>query len=312
MEKEPFISIVSPVYKAEKIVYELVRQIEIEVVKITKNYEIILIEDCSPDNSWEAIQKIASSNSHIRAVRFSRNFGQHVAIKTGLKLSKGDCCIIMDCDLQDDPKYISNLVYKWKEGYDIVYTKKHSRAHSKFKNISAILFNKLFNYLVENELNKTSNNVGSFSLISRKVIEAFNRYNDYQFHYLMVLRWLGFASSYIEIEHQKRFEGKSSYNFSKLVDHAIIGIVYQSDKLLKLSIYLGFIFSGVSIISVLFVVIRYFISGFQSGWASLFVLISLSTGLLLISMGILGLYIGKMFEQVKQRPQYVIDKEINL
>ena len=128
----------------------------------------------------------------------------------------------------------------------------------------------------------------------------------------MVLRWLGFKASYITIKHRERMEGKSSYTFKRLMEHAIVGIVYQSDKLLRLSIYLGFLFSAFSMIAILVVVIKYFVSGFQSGWASMFVLILFSTGLLLMAIGVLGLYLGKVFEQVKQRPQYVIDKTINL
>jgi dolichol-phosphate mannosyltransferase len=128
----------------------------------------------------------------------------------------------------------------------------------------------------------------------------------------MVLRWLGYKKSYVKIKHDKRFEGKSSYGFRKLLNHALVAIIYQSDKILRMSIYIGFSFSLVSIVGILIVVSMYFNSGFQSGWASLFVLISLSTGLILTSIGILGMYIGKMFEQVKNRPQYVIDKTINI
>ena len=310
--ENPFISVVSPVYKAENIIEELVVRIETELSKITNNYEIILIEDFSPDNSWENICRIADHNDKVKGVRFSRNFGQHMAIKSGLELSKGDCCIVMDCDLQDDPVYFQSLVAEWQKGNDIVYTQKEKRAHSRFKNISTSFFNKIFNFLVESDKSKTNSNVGSFSLVSKKVINAFNQYNDYQFHYLMVLRWLGFETSYITIKHQKRFEGKSSYNFKKMMEHATVGIVYQSNKLLRLSIYLGFIFSAISLIAIIVVVFKYFVSGFQSGWASMFVLILLSTGLLLMSIGVLGLYLGRVFEQVKQRPQYVIDKTINL
>lgn len=306
------ISVVVPVYKAEKIVEELVTRIEAELVKINVNYEIILIEDCSPDSSWDVICKVANRNNKVKGVRFSRNFGQHIAIKSGLELSEGDCCIVMDCDLQDDPIYFHALVEEWQKGNEIVYAQKEKRSHSKFKNITASIFNSIFNLLVESDRSKTSSNIGSFSLISRKVVNAFNQYNDYQFHYLMVLRWLGFKASYITIKHRERMEGKSSYTFKKLMEHAIVGIVYQSDKLLRLSIYLGFLFSAFSMIAILVVVIKYFVSGFQSGWASMFVLILFSTGLLLMAIGILGLYLGKVFEQVKQRPQYVIDKTINL
>ena len=312
MKKELFISVVSPVYQAEKIISELILRVEKELTKITPIYEIILIEDCSNDKSWEEIIKIANTNDKVKAVKFSRNFGQHAAIKAGLEMAKGDCCIVIDCDLQDDPKYINSLVEEWLKGNDIVFTLKENRAHSIFKNLSTRFFNLIFNFLVQNKSIESSNNIGSFSLISRKVIEAFKQYNDYQFHYLMVLRWLGFKKSYIEVTHNNRLEGKSSYNLKKLLSHALVAIIYQSDKLLRLSIYMGFSFSILSIIGILIVISLYFLNGFQSGWASLFVLILLSTGLILISVGVLGLYIGKLFEQVKNRPQFIIDKSVNL
>ena len=312
MKKELFISVVSPVYQAEKIISELILRVEKELTKITPIYEIILIEDCSNDKSWEEIIKIANTNDKVKAVKFSRNFGQHAAIKAGLEMAKGDCCIVIDCDLQDDPKYINSLVEEWLKGNDIVFTLKENRAHSIFKNLSTRFFNLIFNFLVQNKSIESSNNIGSFSLISRKVIEAFKQYNDYQFHYLMVLRWLGFKKSYIEVTHNNRLEGKSSYNLKKLLSHALVAIIYQSDKLLRLSIYMGFSFSILSIIGILIVISQYFLIGFKSGWASLFVLILLSTGLILIAVGVLGLYLGKLFEQVKNRPHFIIDKSVNL
>ena len=228
MKKGLFISVVSPVYQAEKIIPELIRQVEEELTKITTSYEIILIEDCSKDNSWEEINRIAKNNNKIKAVKFSKNFGQHIAIKAGIELAKGDCCIVMDCDLQDNPKYINSLVEEWLKGNDIVFTIKENRAHSIFKNLSTRFFNLFFNFLVENKSMESSNQIGSYSLISRKVIEAFKQYNDYQFHYLMVLRWLGFEKSCIEVKHNNRFEGKSSYNLKKLLSHALIAIIFQS------------------------------------------------------------------------------------
>ena len=306
------ISIVSPVYNAEKIIIELVNRISEEIILTTKDYEIILIDDYSSDNSWETIKSIAKVNPNVKAIKLSRNFGQHMAIKAGLELAKGECCVVMDCDLQDDPKYITNLIEKWEEGFDVVYTQKSNRNHSWFKNITARGFNVIFNWLAENKKVNSLRQVGSFSLISKKVVDAFNSYNDYQFHYLMVLRWLGFKSCYIPIEHKERYEGKSSYSLKKLLRHAIVGVVYQTDKLLRMSIYMGFFFSLISIVLSIFLVINYFVSGPQPGWTSLIVVILFSSGLILIAIGILGIYIGKTFEQTKNRPRFIIDEKINL
>jgi len=306
-----FISVVTPVYKAEKILRELVKKVEEQLQKITDKYELILVEDCSPDNSWQVIEDIARNNSKVKAIKFCRNFGQHPAIKAGIETAQGECCIVMDCDLQDDPAYIPQLFDKWKDGNDVVYTCKEKRKHSIFKNFTAILFYKVFNYLVGLENSKADNNVGSYSLISRKVMNVFLRYNDYQFHYLMVLRWIGFKSSYITIQHKERYEGKSSYSFRKLIEHAAIGIVYQSNKLLHLNIMFGFIIACVALLCGSAIIYFYFANGFKSGWASLFVLQLFMFGVILISIGFVGVYIGKIFAQVKNRPQYLIDNKIN-
>ena len=306
------VSIVSPIYLAEKIIPELVRKIEESVSQLTNNYEIILIDDRGPDNSWEKIEEQCQLNNKVIGLKLSRNFGQHNAIKAGIENATGDVCIVMDCDLQDDPKYISDLIDSWKEGNDIVYTVKKKRKHSMFKNITAYFFNKIFNYLTENQSSsKSRGDIGSYSLISRKVMDAFVVYNDYQFHYLMVLRWLGFSQGFVEIEHAERFEGKSSYNFKRLFNHAMVAIIYQSDKLLKMSIYFGFLVSFISLIAIVVVIVKYLTSGFQSGWASLVVSITFFSGVILIAIGILGLYIGKMFQQVKGRPQYIVDSKRN-
>jgi len=304
------ISIISPVYKAANIVDKLVEEIVKSVSEITSNYEIILVEDGSPDSSWEKIEENCKKNSKVKGVKLSRNFGQHFAITAGLNESKGEYVIVMDCDLQDNPKYIIDLVNKAKSGFDIVYTSKLERKHSVFKNVTSMFFFKIFNYLTENQTGNSS--IGAYSLLTRKVVDAFCRINDTHRHYLMILRILGFASTQIPIIHDKRFEGKSSYNLSKLINHALDGITSQSDKLLRISISVGFLFCIISIATAIYTVAKYLIIGALPGYTSLTSLISLSTGLILLSIGVVGMYIGKIFEQVKNRPLYFIDKKLNI
>lgn len=304
------ISIISPVYKAANIVDKLVEEIVKYVSEITSNYEIILVEDGSPDNSWEKIEENCKKNGKVKGVKLSRNFGQHFAITAGLNESKGDYVIVMDCDLQDNPKYIIDLVNKAKSGFDIVYTSKLERKHSVFKNVTSMFFFKIFNYLTENQTGNSS--IGAYSLLSRKVVNAFCSINDTHRHYLMILRTLGFAATQIPIIHDKRFEGKSSYNLSKLINHALDGITSQSDKLLRISISVGFLFCIISIATAIYTVAKYLIIGALPGYTSLTSLISLSTGLILLSIGVVGMYIGKIFEQVKNRPLYFIDKKLNI
>jgi len=311
-DQNPYISIVSPVYQAEEIVDELVKRIKEEISRITDNYEIVLAEDGSTDQSWQKIKENCESDKRIKGIKLSRNFGQHYAITAGLKESRGDYVVVMDCDLQDNPKYILDLVNKSKKGFDIVYTVKKVRKHGVIKDVFSVIYHKLFNWLTGDINIRGSGQIGSFSLLNRKVVDAFCRFNDYHRHYLMILRWLGFTQTYITIEHDKRFKGNTSYTFNKLIALAIDGVVSQTEKLLKLSIYAGFSLALVSFISIIFIVIRAIATGFQPGWASTYVLIIFSTGLILISLGILGIYIGKIFEQTKGRPMYLIDKKINI
>jgi dolichol-phosphate mannosyltransferase len=309
--QRPYLSVVSPVYKAGNIVDELVRRITAEAEKITDRYEIVLVEDGSPDHSWQKIEENCRQNPKIKGIKLSRNFGQHFAITAGLDHAEGEYVVVMDCDLQDDPGYIHHLLELGMKGNDIVYTMKENRKHGFFKNITASIFNLIFNYLIENKDWKSNNNVGAFSLLSRKAVLGFRKYNDYQRHYLMVLRWLGFKSAYLKIEHNKRFEGKSSYSFSKMLMHAINGITSQSDKLLRLNVAAGIIISLLAFCCALIIITLYFTQGFLSGWASLIVTLFFSTGVLLTSIGISGIYIGKTFEQVKNRPKYIVDTILN-
>jgi polyisoprenyl-phosphate glycosyltransferase len=308
--QDKYISIVSPVYQAEENVDELIKRINEEVSHITNNYEIILVEDGSKDESWKKIESACKIDERIIGVKLSRNFGQHYAITAGLSISGGMHVIVMDCDLQDNPKYIKALHKKALEGYDIVYTIKKSREHSSVKNILASIYHRSFNWLVGNKSLHSNGQIGSYSLLSRKVVNAFISFNDYHRHYLSILRWLGFSETYIVYEHEKRYSGKSSYTFSKLFTHAINGLIAQTDKLLRISTYIGFLFSTIGFIAIIYIVLISLKNGFQPGWASTTVLVIFSTGLILSSLGVVGIIIGKIFEQAKSRPLFIIDKLI--
>ena len=308
MNKKIIISIISPVYKAEKIVSELVKRIENEVSKITSEYEIILVEDSSPDNSWGEIINVCKQNYHVKGIKLSRNFGQHYAISAGVAKSRGELVVLMDCDLQDDPTDIIKLVKKSKKGFDVVFTKRKKRKHGLIKSVSSYLYNKLFSIFSEKNYDI---NAGSLVLFSRRVADEFNKLEDKDRLYLQMLKWIGFKSATIEIEHRKRFEGKSSYGFLALLKLGVQGLTSHSDKLLRLSVYIGLSLSFVSFILGIFIILRYFFYKLQPGWPSIIISILLSTGLILLSIGIMGIYIGKIFDQSKKRPLYIIEEEIN-
>lgn len=300
---------VSPVYGAEGIVQTLVDRIVAEVSQISEAYEIILVEDGSPDRSWVEIAACCKQNPRVKGIKLSRNFGQHYAITAGLEASGGEAVVVMDCDLQDNPKYIHEMYAKLQLGCDIVLTEKNTREHSPFKNITARFFQLFFNKL--NPQVNYNKSVGAYSLLSRKAVDHFLKVRDSHRHYLMILGWIGLEMAYVKVDHDPRLVGKSSYTFSRLISHALDGIVSQSSRLLNISIMVGFLFFILSILSTIYLLIRYFLHGFQEGWASTIVLILLSTGLVLMSLGVLGLYIGKTFEQVKNRPLYLVDHTLN-
>lgn len=309
--KAPTLSIVSPVYYGAKLVEVLVSRITEEVSKLGLSFEIILVEDGSRDGSWEKIIAVGKNDPRVKGIKLSRNFGQHPAISAGLHHAKGDYVVVIDCDLQDDPAYIQKLIDEAKKGFDIIYTRKTNREHAWYKNIGAFLFNSAFNWLSENKQINSRADVGSFSLLTRKVVDAYNAINDYHRHYLLVVRWLGFSHSFVDIEHAKRLEGRSSYSFGKLIRHAVDGITSQSTRLLRLSIATGLIFCVAALAGAASLVTLYFTHGFKEGWTSVAVLILLSTGMILLSLGAIGLYLGKTFEQAKGRPLYIIESTIN-
>lgn len=303
------LSIVSPVYRAEKLVKQLVDEIERSLVASNiKNYEIVLVEDGSPDDSWTEIRDAAKTNSNIIGIKLSRNFGQHSAITAGLRYARGRYVVVMDCDLQDDPVYIPALVEKCKKGPPIVLARKEKREHPGWKNITARNFNMLFNWLSDGEFLTGDDGVGSYSCLRRDVVDAFNSIKDYHRHYLMVLRWLGFSIGYFPVIHRPRPQGKSSYTLGKLISHAINGITSQSTKLLRLFVGLGFSFCIISFVCLAYIVANYFLFGFKEGWASIVSIMLLSTGIIVFSLGILGIYIGQIFEQVRERPLFIVEE----
>jgi glycosyltransferase involved in cell wall biosynthesis len=312
MDSNPFISVVSPTYQAAKIVPQLVSRIAEETQKITNHFEIILVEDGSKDESWAAIVQAAKEHPFVKGVKLSRNFGQHYAITAGLIAAKGDYVVVIDCDLQENPKYISNLYGAALKGNDVVLTYKRIRRHGFFKNLSARAFFAVFNFLIDNKDYEATKHVGALSMLSRKAVNAFLAYKEFHRHYLTIVRMIGFQRTYIEIEHENRYEGKSSYTFSKLMRHALDGITSQSEKLLRLAAGIGFLLFIGSLIWVAVIVTLYFRTHLFNGYASTMSVQLLGTGLILIFMGVLGLYIGNIFAQVRERPLYIVDKTVNL
>jgi polyisoprenyl-phosphate glycosyltransferase len=301
------LSIVSPVYQAERIVEELIKRIKLAVEQITGDYEIILVEDFSPDNSWEKIAALASTDSRIKGIKLSRNFGQHHAITAGLDACSGEWVVVMDCDLQDRPEEIISLYNKAQEGFDIVFARRVNRQDGFIKKQTSVLFYKLFSYLSGVPQDGT---IANFGIYHKKVIAAINTMREPMRAFSPMARWVGFNKTAIDVKHDERFEGKSSYNWSRLINLALDIALAYSDKPLRMVIKTGFIISSLSILYALLNVI-FFFSGIikVSGFASLIISIWFLSGLIIFILGIIGLYIGKTFDGIKNRPLYIVDKK---
>jgi len=300
------LSVVIPVYGCKEAIGELCTRLKSTLIKLKLHYEIILVDDCCPDDSWSVITAISDKEKHIVGIKLSRNFGQHHAITAGLDFSKGQWIVVMDCDLQDKPEEIINLYNKAIEGFDIVVGKRNNRKDNILKKLSSKLFYIVFNYLTNQKLDNT---VANFGIYSRRVIEEIKKFKekDRSFGLLAVL--VGFKRTEINVVHGKRDKGKSSYNLNKRMNMAIDHILSHSVKPLMIGIKIGFIISIFSTIYIIKLVILYLLYGNKvDGWTSLSVSIFFLSGLIIAIVGIVGLYIGKIYDEVKNRPLYIIDE----
>jgi polyisoprenyl-phosphate glycosyltransferase len=305
--KQPIeISIVSPVYRAENMVEELVQRIVASVSKITDSFEIILIEDGSPDKSWEAIEIQSKLDNRVRGFSLSRNFGQHYAIAAGLAQAKGSWIVVMDCDLQDKPEEIPNLYQKAQEGFEIVLASRIHRQDSFLKKASSKLFYSTLGFLSGTEQDHT---VANFGIYHQKVIAAINAMPEHIRYFPTMVRWVGFKRTKLNVVHDERSEGETSYTFSKLMKLATDIILANSSGSMKLMIKSGFIISFLAFLLGLYNLYQYLTGKITVlGYASIIVSTWFIGGVILLALGFLGIYLGKVFDGVNQRPTYIIDK----
>jgi len=298
------VSVVIPVYQSEDSIQILCHRLNESFSTININYEIILVNDGSSDDSWPIIELLAKQKNQIRGINLSRNFGQHYAIAAGLEYVRGAWVVVMDCDLQDTPEEIPKLYKKAIEGWDIVIGLRVSRQDSYFKKISSSLFYRIFSHLTNT---KIDNRIGNFGIYSKKVIESIKKLNEQNRSFGLFVQWVGYKKTYIEVKHELRTFGKSSYTFRKLLSLATDSIVAHSNLLLINTIKVGILFAVLSFLIAFWLVIRFFIWNIPiNGWTSVMVSLYLTTGLIIGSIGITGLYIRKIFDQVKNRPLYII------
>lgn len=303
------LSIVSPVYMAEKIVDELVNRIVETVSTITTDFEIILVEDGSPDNSWKKIEANCAKNKNVKGIKLSRNFGQHYAISAGLAYAKGEWIVVMDCDLQDRPDQIPKLYAAAQNGYQIVLGRRHNRKDSFWKKTTSTLFHQLLSYLTGTQFDRT---VANFGIYHQQVIEVIVNMPEHIRYFPTMIKWVGFNSTAIDIEHAERFEGETSYNYKKLIRLAFNIMLANSDKPLRLAVKGGLFVSFFSLVFGIFILLKWLLGKFEVvGYASIIFSIWFIGGVIISLLGVIGLYVAKIFEGVKNRPNYITQKTIN-
>lgn len=300
------ISVVSPIYRAEPFIEELVERLCRTLSQITSDYEIILVNDASPDNSWRVIKKRAQINDRVIGINLSRNFGQHYAITAGLDHVSGDWIVVMDCDLQDQPEEILKLYSKSQEGYDIVLARRAIRQDSFSKKMFSNLFYKILSYLTGTTQDAA---VANFGIYKRNVIDTIISLRESIRYFPTMVRWVGYNTTSIDINHSERAEGGSSYNFKKLTNLATDIILAYSDKPIRLAIKFGFSISAISILIALYYLTRWLLGETTVlGYTSLIISVWLLFGITISTLGIIGLYVGKTFEGVKRRPIYIVSE----
>lgn len=310
MVQDNLISVIIPVYKCEGCLIKLVEELDHYLSKITNDYEVILVNDNSPDSSWDVIKNLASQNQRIKGLKLSKNFGQHRAITAGLYFSKGEYVVVMDCDLQDKPEEIVKLYNELQKGYDMVLAEREQRQDTFFKKLYSKLFYKVLVFFSGMKYNPK---VGNFGIYKRKVIDTFLKMPEQTRIFSVMMNWVGFKKLFVPVQHGNRLEGGSSYNFSKLLNLAIDIILSYSNKPLKLIVAIGIFTSLISVFLTFYFAYSYFVGKILvSGYTSIIIAISFFSGIIISMLGIIGLYIAKIFDGIKNRPLYIVEDTINL
>lgn len=302
------ISVVVPVYGCKAALRELYERLVKSLGQITDDFEIILVNDACPQNSWEVIEQICREDSRVKGIEMSRNFGQIKAITAGLDYSKGDWVVVMDCDLQDRPEEIINLYNKAQEGYDVVFARRAHRKDSFLKILVSKIFYKIYSFASDGNYDPA---ICNFSISKRIVVDNYCKMRELHRAYVIYVKWLGFRQTCIDVEHDARKEGKSSYNMKKRMRMAFEILTSQSDKLLKFTVKFGFAITFLSFIAIIALIINYFVGNVAMGWTSVIATNCLIGGIIIMVIGFVGVYVGNIFMQTKQRPLYVVRQALN-
>lgn len=304
------LSIIIPVYNEEKNISPLLDRL----LPVLKDYthEIIFVSDGSTDKTAEEVKKYAEKNPAIKFLSFYRNFGHQMALTCGYRHTKGDCVITIDADLQDPPEIIHEMIVKWKTGVKVVYAKRKTReVDSFFKKQTAAWFYQLINFLSETPI---PDEVGDFRLLDREIVGFLNTLPEQSRFLRGLVAWGGYPAEYVYFKREKRHTGETHYTISRMINFALEGIISFSTKPLRLASYFGFIAAGLGFLGIIYVFIEkfFFPSNLVTGWSALFVGIMFVGGVQLLTIGIIGEYISRIYIEVQKRPQYLIKERINV
>lgn len=298
------VSIVVPSFNEEGNVETLALRLTVIFKTLPYQYEIIFIDDGSSDHTLDRLKSLASLGDEFFYLELSRNFGHQNALKAGYDHASGDCVICMDSDLQHPPELIPQFLEKWEEGYDVVYTtREYADEAAFFKRKTSDVYYRILNSLSDTKLEKGT---ADFRLIDRKVVNVLTQLPENGLFMRGLIRWLGFRQFAINYVCDPRFSGKSKYTFKRMVQFAIEGVTAFSVRPLNIAIGIGLFFSLAAVLYIPYILISYFSGHVVSGWASLLATIAFFGGMQLMVLGIIGLYLGKLFMQAKQRPNYIV------
>ena len=304
------ISVIIPMYYEEEVAQECYDRLK-EVLSKTKEYEyeIIFVNDGSKDKTLEILEKIANTDKKIKILSFSRNFGHQAAVTAGIKYVTGDAVVIIDADLQDPPELIPEMLKLWEQGNDVIYETR--KGESAFKLFSAKMFYKTLNALSDVEIPKDT---GDFRLVDRKVIDVINELPEHNKFLRGLFSWVGFKQYAYEYERQERVAGKTKYPLKKMMKLASDGIISFSTKPLKLVGGIGILAIAISMVILIYSLISFACSlnNLTAGWTSIMVTVTLFSGVQLLSIWIMSEYIARIYDETKHRPEYIIEKKINI
>jgi len=303
----PIYSVVAPVYNENESVSAFSERVTEVMARLGSAWELVLVDDGSTDGSTEKIRKLAKENHHIRPVIFARNFGHQIAVTAGLDYARGDAVIIIDADLQDPPEVMLDLISKWKDGFEVVYAVRGSReGESRFKLATASLFYRLIQKITDV---KIPLDTGDFRLLDRKVVNVMGQMRERHRFLRGMSAWVGYRQVGVKYDRKERFAGETKYPLKKMMQLALNAITSFSYFPLQMATYIGFIAAGISIISIpVVVILRLSIQEALLGQATTLIAVLFLGGVQMITLGILGEYIGRIYDEVKGRPLYIVSE----